>query len=590
VITTYDARNRATSITGLNAADETTYSYQMFYDAVGNLKQSIENHGTVGGLGTRTVDLSYDNANRLVAEQESGTGGSRLTTHGYDAANNRTSKSVSGVGGGTGSWTFTYNALNQLVSSTTPQGAFSYSYDLKGNRTTRSKTGGETTHYSYDSENRLKTVGGQYQGQPLSLSYLYDYRNRRILRDEPGDNSATVVFSGGTSVQEWTATTSNCTSCHSPILQTEYVRGSDMGGGVGGLLYSLRPSQPIGFTHYNHRGDVVAKTNGAGTLTWQAAYEAFGTRRAEFGTTPDRQKANTKEEDPSGLINEGHRYRDLETGVFITKDPAGFIDGPNLYAYVRQNPWSKFDPEGLFEIWGFDFRAEDLEHNEPLRDLGGFLYGTAIGTKKLAVGVGNAVANPIDTVDGVFEGIGKAVDNGIQFVADLSVDPSGTSARVSKEVSKSVADFTANPDTIAEKIGEALPGIEAGIATGPILGKTTGVVGEALASNGSRFLPHAVESGGVLNPLAKAKLQKAAANGRNEHAKFRAKVQAKKGWKSEPRLIDPKTGKTVIPDAVTPSGKPVELKPDTPSGVKRGNSQMKKYERATGKSGRVVYH
>jgi RHS repeat-associated protein len=217
---------------------------------------------------------------------------------------------------------------------------------LKGNRTTRSKAGGETTTYSYDNENRLKSVGGQYQGQPINLSYLYDYRNRRILRDESVD-SASVVFSGGTSVQEWTASTSNCTSCHSPILQTEYIRGSDMGGGVGGLLYSLRPSQPIGFTHYNHRGDVVAKTDGAGTLTWQAAYEAFGTRRSEFGTTPDRQKANTKEEDPSGLINEGHRYRDLETGVFLTKDPASFVDGPNLYAYVRQNPWSKFDPEGL---------------------------------------------------------------------------------------------------------------------------------------------------------------------------------------------------------------------------------------------------
>jgi len=25
----------------------------------------------------------------------------------------------------------------------------------------------------------------------------------------------------------------------------------------------------------------------------------------------------------------------------------GFVDGPNLYAYVRQNPWTKFDPEGL---------------------------------------------------------------------------------------------------------------------------------------------------------------------------------------------------------------------------------------------------
>jgi RHS repeat-associated protein len=53
------------------------------------------------------------------------------------------------------------------------------------------------------------------------------------------------------------------------------------------------------------------------------------------------------DEDPTGLLNEGFRYRDLETGTFITRDPLGFVDGPNMYAYVVQNPWTKFDPLGL---------------------------------------------------------------------------------------------------------------------------------------------------------------------------------------------------------------------------------------------------
>jgi len=57
-------------------------------------------------------------------------------------------------------------------------------------------------------------------------------------------------------------------------------------------------------------------------------------------TLTDRQKANTKEEDPTGLLNEGFRYRDLETGVFITRDPIGnqlmmpkekwFVDGKSV--------------------------------------------------------------------------------------------------------------------------------------------------------------------------------------------------------------------------------------------------------------------
>lgn len=42
-----------------------------------------------------------------------------------------------------------------------------------------------------------------------------------------------------------------------------------------------------------------------------------------------------------------HAYRDPETGTFLTRDPKGFVDGPNMYTYVNQNPWTLFDPEGL---------------------------------------------------------------------------------------------------------------------------------------------------------------------------------------------------------------------------------------------------
>jgi RHS repeat-associated protein len=87
-------------------------------------------------------------------------------------------------------------------------------------------------------------------------------------------------------------------------------------------------------------------------LTYFALYEAYGTRPYEWsdGVTgdPDRQKANTKEEESDlGLLNEGMRFRDLETGVFLTRDPIGYADGPNVYCYVHCNPITHFDPLGL---------------------------------------------------------------------------------------------------------------------------------------------------------------------------------------------------------------------------------------------------
>jgi RHS repeat-associated protein len=82
----------------------------------------------------------------------------------------------------------------------------------------------------------------------------------------------------------------------------------------------------------------------------------------------------------------------------------------------------------------------------------------------------------------------------------------------------------------------------------------------------------------------------AAKEGREQHKDFAEKVKAKPGWKSEPTVKDPKTGRSVRPDAVSPGGRPVELKPNTPSGRAQGRRQLPGQERATGKRGRVVYY
>ena len=92
-----------------------------------------------------------------------------------------------------------------------------------------------------------------------------------------------------------------------------------------------------------------------------------------------------------------------------------------------------------------------------------------------------------------------------------------------------------------------------------------------------------------LKGTANPKVSEAINTGKQAHTDFSEKAAAK-GWDVNPRLTDPKTGKTVIPDAVTPSGHPVELKPNTPSGVKKGEQQLPKYERAKDNNGRVVYY
>jgi len=90
---------------------------------------------------------------------------------------------------------------------------------------------------------------------------------------------------------------------------------------------------------------------------------------------------------------------------------------------------------------------------------------------------------------------------------------------------------------------------------------------------------------GMANPV----VAEALGIGKRAHADFSAKI-AEKGWDPVTAYVDPATGLTVFPDAVTPSGHPLELKPATPTGIKQGAKQIIKYERALGTNGRVVYY
>ena len=99
---------------------------------------------------------------------------------------------------------------------------------------------------------------------------------------------------------------------------------------------------------------------------------------------------------------------------------------------------------------------------------------------------------------------------------------------------------------------------------------------------------------GTRNPATAASIGK----GKRAHKLFDFKmngrsmtrVQPKRGWQTGVRFKDPRTGKTVIPDAVTSRGRPIELKPNTPSGRRLGRKQLAAQERATGKKGRVLYY
>ncbi len=370
---TYDAVNRLAANTNKYQATEfATVDYQ--YDAVGNLRQMND---TVSGLHSipsyATWNWTYDNAYRLKSESiQAGTEPIRKTEFDWDDAGNRTA--MRKLSGGSLTSTTPYrpaSKLNQMLGWTCGGTNALYTCDDNGNRVGKFITvNGENTPttYGYDEDNRLIQVTLRDTEQPKVYAFAYDYRTRRITRETPTEKT-THVFDGGLSVQEFDVSDSSTLSVNN--LTTESIRGEGMGGGVGGMVYSIRNGQ-IEASHSNHRGDVFARTDNMGNVNWFARYYAYGTRFNEVGATYDRQRGNTKDEEtPLELSNEGARWQDIVHGVWLTPDPIGFGDGPNLYLYVHCNPITGFDPLGLYKKSDYEAakQKEKKRYNAQIADL-----------------------------------------------------------------------------------------------------------------------------------------------------------------------------------------------------------------------------
>ena len=357
----FDPVGRVTSQRVSNASGNVLCKNVYQYDLLSNVTH-IEESAAALNVPNRIIDNTYNERSQLLTEIQSDANGTttRSEVHRYDSAENRVSTTVF-TPFGTLTRLFEYgspaNGLNsnQIYQLTETPGSgdpaiTTYNYDANGNRTekvlTQGGTGGPpvsaTDTYAYDTFNRLTqlSLNTSNSAENGTYNYAYDPLTRRISRsvgDPPIASIHQFAFSGNTPVHEWDAATNDGSLV------------SNIGGGVGGRLYTQDADGLTNYPFHNARGDVIAQFSGGGSMTYHATYAASGMLQAQAGTRAGNYGTNGKWEEPGGLINDGFRYRDRLTETFITPDPAGFIDGPNTYNYVGHNPWSAWDPNGLSE-------------------------------------------------------------------------------------------------------------------------------------------------------------------------------------------------------------------------------------------------
>ena len=358
ITNTYDSLNRLTSTTSKKPDGTSVITGEYKYDAAGNVRYILQETAENKHL----LLVSYDDYDRMVKE-EMKVDGDMYTAqpewnHSYDDADNYNGWSEyvvipgPGVRFVTGGRSHTQmNSLNQVGKTIYFPGdsmEARYGYDEMGNMAQiisfyYNAPVGHQEHiinYTFDGFGRMIKI----ENEERIIEYEYDYRGRlmrRVERELPdGENveTARMSYSGGTSVLEKNVENT-----------LRFYRGSDMGGGVGGLLYAEdADSSGLNYKHYNLRGDIVATTDSGGSILSELRYLGNGDIEGSSGTQPaDKFKHNTKRVE-DGFVNEGRRYRYLKLMRFISPDPLEYIDGLNCYAYCGNNPWGRFDPYGLY--------------------------------------------------------------------------------------------------------------------------------------------------------------------------------------------------------------------------------------------------
>ncbi|MFI5344065.1 MAG: RHS repeat domain-containing protein, partial [Chlamydiales bacterium] len=228
------------------------------------------------------------------------------------------------------------NALNQLVR----KGEETYQYDRNGNLIEK-KRGNEKTLYAYDALNRLV----QATKKDEEIKYGYDGFNRRLKVVKGKADEKAFIFAGQEEI--------------GAIVKGEIVELKVISKGERTPAIALELKNALYVPLYDIFGQIVCLNNSQGEVIERYRYTAYGeteivnaagTKLKESSIGNPWMYANRRLDLDTGLVAFGLRYYDPEAGRWITTDPAGFEDGPNLYAYVHNNPLIYLDQYGLFAL------------------------------------------------------------------------------------------------------------------------------------------------------------------------------------------------------------------------------------------------
>jgi RHS repeat-associated protein len=317
-----DATRRPETVTHPNG-QSTEYDYFPNY---GDKRLMRLWHKKPGGATLSKFDFTYDGEGQIQTwSQQAETSPARVWTYGYDLADQLTS-----------------------AVATNPVATHGYTIDPAGNRKTETIDGvtqaadfnplnqlvnlsGDTSPgrtYEWDAEDRLvAVVSGTHRSE-----FSYDGEHRRVRTVEKENNVVTgdkrFVWCGMKMCEERNASGS--------AVVKRFLRQGVVDNGTK-LFYSR-----------DHLGSIRELCDNAGAVSARYEYDPYGRRTRTAGTLEaDFGFTGHYLHQPSSLHLAPYRAYDSRTARWLSRDWLEERAGPNIYAYVSNDPVGKYDPLGL---------------------------------------------------------------------------------------------------------------------------------------------------------------------------------------------------------------------------------------------------
>jgi len=314
-IYTFSDIGNITKITDINSTQDYIYNVRSRLINAQGLFTGDTMDAVINGNTSYNIAYNYSDDNRILSKQWKDTSGNITKQYLYNYNNN------------------THAVMGINITDGADSGTIVFSYDDFGNMKEKVFTGlkeTETQHYTYDINNRLKSV--DFNG--TTTDFMYDNRGQRIkkvYKDNVSTISETTYITGFYTIKD------GAISKH--ITDGNYV--------IATKIKDVPDS--IKYYHQNHIGSTALLTSNSGVKFQGYLFYPYGetwiTDNGNITEDIDRLYTGQEFDKETGLYYFNARYYDPHIGMFMRPDPA--MDGLNHYAYANCNPIMYNDPTGL---------------------------------------------------------------------------------------------------------------------------------------------------------------------------------------------------------------------------------------------------